>query len=105
MIFPLLDKLQFPIGSMVVDTALVISLFVGNVRMADQLENMNARLASVENNVSTEKLAQRTAMLEQMMQQNAVAISNSRAEFSSGIQRLNDKFDRQADRMDEARHR
>lgn len=93
-----LEKLQFPLGSMIVDGALVLALFYNGGQLTERLENMDRRLASVEVTTATDKLSQRTAMLEQTVQERGATIERNRKDMMDALERISDKLDTKVDR-------
>ena len=88
------DKLRFPLGSVVVDIGLVMYLIYGAGQMTERFDAMDRRLASVERTAVDEKLAQRTAILEQRVGQ----IDRRADEILESLHRIENKLDGKADK-------
>lgn len=88
------DRLRLPIGSVVVDIGLVMYLIYGAGQMTERFDAMDRRLASVEKSATDEKLAQRTAILEQRV----VQIDRRADEILESLHRIENKLDAKADK-------
>lgn len=89
-----LDKLKIPVGSLVVDLSLVLFLAFTAGQMTNRFEAMDARLADVEQRTNSERLAERTALLEQRASQG----ERDRAEILDALHRIEAKLDGKADK-------
>lgn len=89
-----LEKFRIPIGSLVVDGALVLTLVFTAGQMTSRFELMDKRLAYIESTASTEKLAQRTAVLEQRANQSEATLGR----IEGKIDRIDQKLDGKADK-------
>lgn len=90
-----LEKFRLPIGSLVIDTALVLYLAFMGGQMTSRFEAMDTRLAAVETRVTAERLAERTALLEQR----ANAADLDRAEVLDYLRRIESKLDGKVDKQ------
>lgn len=89
-----LEKLRIPVGSVVVDIGLVVTLFFTAGQMTSRFEAMDRRLAAVESNMAGEKLSERTAVLERRADQN----ERDRAEILDALHRIESKLDGKQDK-------
>lgn len=89
-----LDRLRLPIGSLIVDGALVLTLVYSAGQMTERFQVMDRRLIEVERRTIDEKLAQRTAILEQR----ASLYDRDRSEIIDSLRRIETKLDTKADK-------
>lgn len=89
-----LEKLRMPLGSLVVDAGLVLTLVFSAGQMTSRFESMDARLAQVESRTLAERLPERTALLEQRAGQ----ADRDRAEILEALHRIEAKLDSKADK-------
>lgn len=89
-----LDKLRVPIGSLVVDGALVIYLAFMGGQMQTRFESMDTRLANVEARTVSDRLPERTALLEQRMAQG----ERDRTEILDALRRIENKLETKVDK-------
>jgi hypothetical protein len=88
------DKLRIPLGSLVVDGALVLFLAFTAGQMTNRFEAMDARLAAVEARGINDRLPERAALLEQRMAQG----ERDRAEILDALRRIETKLDSKQDK-------
>ncbi len=89
-----LDRLRIPLGSLLVDSALVLTLVFTAGQMTSRFEAMDSRLAAVESRSINERLPERTALLEQRMAQG----ERDRAEILDALHRIEAKLDQKMDK-------
>lgn len=89
-----LEKLRMPLGSLLVDGALVLTLAFTAGQMTVRFEAMDRRLASFEEQKLDENLAQRTAILEQR----AGLYDRDRSEILDSLRRIETKLDGKQDK-------
>lgn len=89
-----LEKFRIPLGSLVVDGALVLFLAFTAGQMTNRFEAMDQRLISVEQVRDRENLAQRTAVLEQR----AGLYDRDRTEILDSLRRIEVKLDGKQDK-------
>ena len=89
-----LEKLRMPLGPFFVDVGLVIYLAFSAGQMTKQFDTMDRRLAAVELRTSTERLAERTALLEQR----AAQYDRDRSEILEALHRIETKIDGKVDK-------
>jgi len=88
------DKLRMPLGSMVVDIGLVLTLAFIAGQMTNRFESMDARLSTVEGRALAERLSERTAILEQRAGQ----YDRDRSEILDALHRIEAKLEEKADK-------
>lgn len=89
-----MDRLRVPVGSLVVDGALVMFMAFTAGQMTNRFEAMDKRLAAVEARTATENLPQRTAVLEQR----AALYDRDRAEILDALRRIEARLDAKVDK-------
>lgn len=89
-----LEKLRLPLGSIVVDIGLVLTLAFTAGHMTNRFEAMDARLGKVEEREVAERLPERTAILEQR----AALYDRDRQEILLALQRIETKLDQKVDK-------
>ena len=95
---PMLDKLRMPIGSLVVDAALVLTLAFTAGHMASQYTAMDQRLAVVEKQSSDSRLAERMAVQERATASLDGEQDQLRVEILSRLARIEDRINAIADK-------
>jgi hypothetical protein len=90
----MLDRLRMPLGSIVVDFGLVLTLVFTAGQMTNRFEAMDRRLAAMEQRAQTDRLTERTALLEQR----AVQYDRDRTEILDSLRRIELKLDGKADK-------
>lgn len=85
-----LSKFRVPVGSLLVDSALVVALLFGLGQQTQALDEVARRVAAIERVDS----ASRTAVLERRMD----IADRDRDEVLAYLKRIEDKLDRKADR-------
>ncbi len=90
----ILEKFRIPLGSMVVDIGLVLTLAFVAGQMTNRFETMDARLAVVESRTQAERLSERTAILEQRASQ----YDRDRSEILDALHRIESKLDDKVDK-------
>ncbi len=88
------DKLRIPLGSLLVDSALVLTLVFTAGQMTTRFEAMDSRLAAVESRSINERLPERTALLEQRAAQS----DRDRIEIIDALHRIEAKLDQKMDK-------
>lgn len=89
-----LGKFRIPVGSLIVDGALVLTLVFSAGQMTSRFEAMDRRLAAVESRTDAERLPERTALLEQRMAQG----ERDRTEILEALHRIEARLDAKADK-------
>jgi len=89
-----LEKIRMPIGSLVVDGALVLVLAFTAGQMLNRFEAMDRRLVNVEQESLRQNLSQRTAILEQR----AAQYDRDRNEIIDSLRRIETKLDGKQDK-------
>jgi hypothetical protein len=82
-----LSKFRVPLGSLVVDATLVIALIWGGATMTSKLDEMNRRIANVEQVKIQPEADRRIAVIEARL-----------TDQTSRLQSIEDKLDRALDR-------
>jgi aromatic ring-opening dioxygenase catalytic subunit (LigB family) len=90
----LLQRLKVPLGPALVDLTIATSLIFSAGQMMHRFEMMDARIAEMEQ----DKLAQRTALIEQRMNMLEQTEIMQRSEIIKRLERIEDKLDGKADR-------
>lgn len=88
------EKFQIPLGSMIVDGALVLMLAFTAGQMTTRFQAMDDRLISVEQSVARQDFSPRLATVEQRL---AVA-ERDRVEILEALHRIELKLDGKADK-------
>ena len=91
----LLDKLRMPLGSLVVDAGLVLTLAFTAGQITSRLEAMDLRLAAVEQADLADRVPERMATLESK----AAQADRDRAEILEALHRIEAKLDGKADKV------
>ena len=91
----LLDKLRMPLGSLVVDAGLVLTLAFTAGQITSRLEAMDLRLARVEQSDRADRVPERMATLESK----AAQADRDRAEILEALHRIEAKLDGKADKV------
>lgn len=91
----LLDKLRMPLGSLVVDAGLVLTLAFTAGQITSRLEAMDLRLARVEQSDRADRIPERMATLESK----AAQCDRDRAEILDALHRIEAKLDGKADKV------
>lgn len=89
-----LEKLRLPMGSMIVDSMLVLTLAFTAGSITNRLESIADRVLEIEQREATSRLVERTAILEQR----AVLYDRDRSEVLATLQRIEQKIDQKADK-------
>lgn len=89
-----LERFRIPLGSIVVDGVMVLTLVFMAGKMTSRFEAMDARLATVESRTIADRLPERTALLEQRMAQG----ERDRTEILEALHRIENKLDGKADK-------
>ena len=91
----ILDKLRMPLGSLVVDAGLVLTLAFTAGQITSRLEAMDLRLARVEQSDRADRIPERMATLESK----AAQCDRDRAEILDALHRIEAKLDGKADKV------
>ena len=91
----LLDKLRMPLGSLVVDAGLVLTLAFTAGQITSRLETMDLRLAAVEQSSRVDRIPERMATLESK----AAQCDRDRAEILEALRRIEAKLDGKQDKV------
>ena len=91
----ILDKLRMPLGSLVVDAGLVLTLAFTAGQITSRLETMDLRLAAVEQSDRADRIPERMATLESK----AAQCDRDRAEILDALHRIEAKLDGKADKV------
>lgn len=91
----LLDKLRMPLGSLVVDAGLVLTLAFTAGQITSRLETMDLRLAAVEQSSRVDRIPERMATLESKAAQS----DRDRAEILEALHRIEAKLDGKQDKV------
>lgn len=91
----LLDKLRMPLGSLVVDAGLVLTLAFTAGQITSRLETMDLRLAAVEQSSRVDRIPERMATLESK----AAQCDRDRAEILEALHRIEAKLDGKQDKV------
>ena len=91
----LLDKLRMPLGSLVVDAGLVLTLAFTAGQITSRLEAMDLRLARVEQSDRADRIPERMATLESK----AAQCDRDRAEILEALHRIEAKLDGKVDKV------
>lgn len=91
----LLDKLRMPLGSLVVDAGLVLTLAFTAGQLTSRLEAMDLRLARVEQSDRADRIPERMATLESK----AAQCDRDRAEILEALHRIEAKLDGKQDKV------
>ena len=91
----ILDKLRMPLGSLVVDAGLVLTLAFTAGQITSRLETMDLRLAAVEQSDRADRIPERMATLESK----AAQCDRDRAEILDALHRIEAKLDGKVDKV------
>ena len=91
----ILDKLRMPLGSLVVDAGLVLTLAFTAGQITSRLETMDLRLAAVEQADRADRVPERMATLESK----AAQADRDRAEILEALHRIEAKLDGKVDKV------
>ena len=91
----ILDKLRMPLGSLVVDAGLVLTLAFTAGQITSRLETMDLRLAAVEQADRADRVPERMATLESK----AAQADRDRAEILEALRRIEAKLDGKVDKV------
>ena len=91
----ILDKLRMPLGSLVVDAWLVLTLAFTVGQITSRLETMDLRLAAVEQADRADRVPERMATLESK----AAQADRDRAEILEALRRIEAKLDGKVDKV------
>lgn len=89
-----LEKLRLPMGSMIVDSMLVLTLAFTAGSITNRLEALDDRVITIEQRESDNRLVERTAILEQR----AALSERDRNEILAALQRIEAKIDQKMDK-------
>ena len=95
---PILEKLRMPIGSLVVDSALVLTLAFTAGHMTSQFTAMDQRLMVVEKQRADDRLAERMAVQERATASLDGEQDQLRIEILARLSRIEDKLDAKQDK-------
>lgn len=90
----LLDKMKVPAGSLIVDTALVIALLVGQAKMTEQITGVQDRVNEIEQGHIRSNTDARVLVLEQRANQAVTSQAEFKAEVRTQLDRIETKLDR-----------
>ena len=85
-----LSRFKVPVGSLVLDAALVIALIVSDTRQTEQLSQINQRVQTIEAGHIRQNSEARTMVLERRADES----DDFKREMRSQLNRIEDKLDR-----------